>query len=1009
MGMLFRHFTSPENVRQQVIEKLSERFAGAAITVESAELQLLGAIHVKDVRISLRDDPKQDEVIYIPSAVIYHDKELLGYGKLGIRKIELSEPRVRAVRNPQGDWNLARLRWVPHPEEPVPTIVIHQGWVTIEDRLQAASLPAMQLTDVSLTLLEDPRDTLNFAGTAKSELATGLEIKGLRQNGTAELELSINVSGLTVGPTLVKRFAAYWPELHSHAQHLRGNATVQADFAYHPALVQPWTHRVHLDLSGGKFTHPKIPMPLDDLEVSARCLDGQITMEKLTARSGSALIAAHLSTPSLTAETDLTGVVNIVHLPLSHSLFQHLPANLQKIEHDYAPTGLVGLTVQFCRRAGRWSQNSKLHPEDMAISFVRFPYPVEHITGALDQEIDPDRHVDRLHVDLSGYAGKQMVYIKGDVTGEGPDAAVDIKIWADNVPLDQRIRAALSPQHQKIANSFHPSGLGNIEAYIRRQAGSHEFSNRYLIHFHHATACYDEFPYPLENVSGVLHIEEDHFEFSGFRGDHKGGAIQTRGRSYAAPQGDRLDIQVSGENILIDSELEAALKPELREAWRIFRPAGNGRMRFRAQVDRLPDKPPDVDVTVTAAGCAICPEFFPYSLHELTGTLRYARHWVHVKNLRAAHGASVMTLEDGKIYLKPGGGIWADLTNVRGSPLIPDSDLLTALPPVLRQSCETLQLHDPVAFQTRLTIETAGPGTLPVVFWDGKLAFTDASLLAGVPIRHIRGEAACRGRCDGQQLQGLVGNIAFSQATIFNQPFRDLQTEIEVRKETPNILAFNGIHARFFGGEVYGPVRIEFGPPLRYEMNLTAAQVRLEEMGRHNLGNEGAQWSGLAGARLHLTGQGQQVADLEGQGTIDVPNGRLYNLPLFLDLLKFLGLRLPDGTAFEEAHVVFAIHGLRVAVSRLDLFGNAISLRGQGEMNLDGTDINLDFYAVWARILQYLPPIIKDIPPLVSQQLLKIKMRGRINDVHFTKEPVPVIVEPLRELLERLSGRGGNR
>jgi hypothetical protein len=37
--------------------------------------------------------------------------------------------------------------------------------------------------------------------------------------------------------------------------------------------------------------------------------------------------------------------------------------------------------------------------------------------------------------------------------------------------------------------------------------------------------------------------------------------------------------------------------------------------------------------------------------------------------------------------------------------------------------------------------------------------------------------------------------------------------------------------------------------------------------------------------------------------------------------------------------------------------------------------------------------------------LLKIKMRGRLGDVHCTEEPVPVLVEPLKELLERLAGR----
>ena len=46
----------------------------------------------------------------------------------------------------------------------------------------------------------------------------------------------------------------------------------------------------------------------------------------------------------------------------------------------------------------------------------------------------------------------------------------------------------------------------------------------------------------------------------------------------------------------------------------------------------------------------------------------------------------------------------------------------------------------------------------------------------------------------------------------------------------------------------------------------------------------------------------------------------------------------------------FSIHGNRAGVDRLDLKGNAISLLGQGDFNLDGTGLNLDFYPSWGHI-----------------------------------------------------------
>src|SRR5262249_19902410 len=180
------------------------------------------------------------------------------------------------------------------------------------------------------------------------------------------------------------------------------------------------------------------------------------------------------------------------------------------------------------------------------------------------------------------------------------------------------------------------------------------------------------------------------------------------------------------------------------------------------------------------------------------------------------------------------------------------------------------------------------------------------------------------------------------------------------------------LYARYCGGEVYGPLHVEFGPTVRYDIRLTAAQVKLEEFGRHNLGGN-ADISGMASANLYLTGAGADLRNLRGSGTLEVPTGRRYSVPLLLDLLKVVGLRPPDRTAYDEARADFEINGPRVHVQHIDLFGNAISLRGQGELNIDGSDINLDFNVDWARFNQVLPPGIKSIPPAISDQLLRIK------------------------------------
>ena len=162
-----------------------------------------------------------------------------------------------------------------------------------------------------------------------------------------------------------------------------------------------------------------------------------------------------------------------------------------------------------------------------------------------------------------------------------------------------------------------------------------------------------------------------------------------------------------------------------------------------------------------------------------------------------------------------------------------------------------------------------------------------------------------------------------------------------------------GLNAPIFGGDRDrpGPCGTDLGDGL--PVKLIASHIDLQQVGRAQPGPALAA-RGQDGRATALWGLGTSADTLDGNGRVDVNHGRLYNLPLLLDLLKFLGLRWPDRTAFEDLHALFSIHGSRASVRRLNLTGNAISLIGKGDFNLDGTDLNLDFYPSWGHIEQSL-------------------------------------------------------
>src|SRR5207248_892741 len=195
-----------------------------------------------------------------------------------------------------------------------------------------------------------------------------------------------------------------------------------------------------------------------------------------------------------------------------------------------------------------------------------------------------------------------------------------------------------------------------------------------------------------------------------------------------------------------------------------------------------------------------------------------------------------------------------ELKYLRGVPVVLDAQMIDAMPGVLKTVCQTLQLSQPTNMRTWLRFDTNAEGVGdPVIFWDGDLTFRDAALNAGIPVTQVAGAAGCRGRYNGHQLEGLTGHLDLATATVLNQPLRNLRGQFVVAKDKPDVLVFQGLIGQLFGGQVYGPARIEFGSTLRYELELTASGVPLEQFARHNLGPS-APVSGLAMANVYLTG-----------------------------------------------------------------------------------------------------------------------------------------------------------
>src|SRR5262249_9892147 len=163
-----------------------------------------------------KDDLDKSDFLYVPSGTIYHDKEQLLHGTLGVRKVEIQRPRLRVVREHDGSWNLSGIMGPPDLARRMPAIVIRQGTILIEDRQVGAKNPPLEIRDGSLTLLNDPLSVVTFEGSGTCEAVGTIKLHGQAVRGGGPLTLSLEAPAFQLGPELVQRLAGYTPEAAVH-------------------------------------------------------------------------------------------------------------------------------------------------------------------------------------------------------------------------------------------------------------------------------------------------------------------------------------------------------------------------------------------------------------------------------------------------------------------------------------------------------------------------------------------------------------------------------------------------------------------------------------------------------------------------------------------------------------------------------------------------------------------------------------------------------------------------
>jgi hypothetical protein len=1081
-------WTSPEVVRQLVLKQLEAFFPDCQIEIGSAHVRLLGGVSINEVRIR-KKNADQGEMIYLPRIIAEPDKHELASGEWTLRKLTLLRPRITIIRDAQGKWNVDGLIAFDQKAsgDLLPTIVMQQGSVVIVDGLNGNKSLRVEIEDVALSILPKENGDISVELAGSSELCRTAKIKGSINQQTRQFHATITIEEISI-QQFVKQLSRsqQWRTIGEQLSECTGKAKIDLTLSYMPSTnsstfrIEDLKHDLSLWIKDAVVKHEWLPEPLDKVNLAMRLRDGQLIIDHMTAcakkmevdlraRLNPLRIPTH-GHEELCPEEAWVDSLNLTvrNLELKHELFERMPIPVQRLNRMFRPEGLVAIQLHLSRQDGKIQRQIRIIPQGITMAYAeQFNYPLHDVTGIIEVEAKGNQQLSYTF-NLLGYASKQPVKINGAVHGVNAET-LHLDISGENIPLNETLLKALPEKYRAIAQSFNAEGYADFKAEIVSTLTQPVIKSKYTINFHECRLSYDIFPYPLENVSGQLHIvnfipiqgdeqglessEKDHiyqeygyWSFSNFQGTHDGGLVKLRGSNRTTHQGELLTIEIEGSQVKLDRALKTALDQiGLDQTWQVLQPSG--RLELRVNIAHLLPKVTNemqtlhnskfhigrLAIGISFSGLRIKPRFFPYELSDLTGSLRYANQKIELFPCQGWHGPSKINCAGGEILLGEDQSTWVKLCGLTADQLGVDHDFLRAVPIQVREILKKLNLegklqvvlHELIVSldrqkqsdteQTKTTEpQELGRSMGPRVYWRGVVNLTDVDATIGIECKQIQGQISSRGEYLGDHFGVVKGAISIEHCLIYEQPITQLQAQFYIDPEQPEMLKFENIFGRFYGGDLVAEGRLIIDSPLRFEILISALQIRLEEFARINGLGADVELRGLASIQLLICSRtqrgvsGPDSIEIDVDGTFNLPSGQIARLPLLLDLLKVLNLRTPDRTAFEEAHAVFQIRDRRIEIPHIDLIGSAISLGGFGGVDIDGKNVDFEFYAIWSRIVQLLPHFAQDLPAAISQHLLKIKTTGSLpSKLDFRREAVPIITTPLKRLIHQLQREPG--
>ncbi|MFO0813254.1 MAG: AsmA-like C-terminal region-containing protein [Gemmatales bacterium] len=1006
---VYGQYTNPEAVAQMVLAELKQHFPDASIQLGHAQWRLFGGILLTDLKVTPKDHPSEEPTAVLRQTTLKIDKAQAAQGKFELLRVQLDQPMLNLERDEAGRWNvLSLLTAKPKASGSIPFVVLNKGTIRFHDR--RLDFPVLELTGVDAKLTPQPQGNLMGEGQGHSALLGNIEFRFTHDPVKDSTELNFLIPNIDYQPKLEEIIVKLIPIWKEQQLRVRGKIGIESKLTWYPHQDIPLIES-HVRLHSGELRHPKLPVPLKDIQADLQYHPDALHISHFSAKAEKGTIQGNGKVELGTdirnyQEHRATLHVEYDNIHLHKGVYPSLPPILRKFCEDMKTEGLLNGTLDLHYRDQTLGLAYTLKPHHASFEADDFPYPANSIAGVLQYREEGEHPT--LTVDLHGQFGTRPFQLKGLLFGNGlrPDNSLrpglDLQIHAESLSLDEQLYRALEPypETHRVIKQFHASGELDCDLRLHRLPGvtadDKPATKRWVsASLRDVAFRFDPFPCPIEKASGKLEIfPNKQWSISQLEGEHRGAKVTGQAWMVGTAAGDVLHIDLVAQKLGFTNELHDALPPEVQSVWKHFKPTGH--VDCKVTFDKLEKGKPNVEVTVAARGGSILPGFFPYALHNLQGNFHFANKEVKVGPLTAEHGSTAITIDGGHVTIRPEAGFLVQMHGINFDQVPVDDDLLKALPAMMREAVATLKPSKPLKLRVNLDVDDPGADKPAKISWNGSAEINDCDLHVGVAVKDATGIVLMENGVYDQGKLDCQGQLFVRSMNIMGkQVVGPFHSKLLMTKD---VLQLPECKLSIPGGGVQGLIQVMFGGGgPRYHLNLDA-DFRIEEFLQ-----QPKELKGRTRAAIRLNGEGSKLDKLSGEGTILVEQGaHLVNLPLVIDIFNQFSQMLPKATNFQTAKVDFVVQGDRFRANQVQLLGDAYRVEGTGTTKLDGSDLDLTLSLVMGggRTLPLMPAMLDTLQKTIAKGLMKVHVTGSVSKVEVSVEPVPFLVEPVKEMFK---------